>query len=321
MHAVGMPGRNEFDTLYPVTLPNLGAEGRLQPYGLPPMGVYGDFHPGGLPGMGGYAGLHPVEMPDVFDTGGVRMGGTVTGDGGAARQASHAVPPGGFETGRLPTDLPVASASTNADALHSFTATNRFAGLPEEEARAANAANRSIRLPTDAGLHAADETSGEQEIAPRPTDVAARHPQFEPAPGTEQGRAGAQRHLAGTTRTTAGHGLVGGWLAVAEGDNNASSPNQAAALSVSQWFVDHAVFTPAWCETHAWAWCPAAADAADWTRTARTVASWETAAPWLAWAAIETGLFNLTQDAARVWLHFGAVETSPRLMIRVQTTR
>ncbi len=25
MHAVGMPGRNEFDTLYPVTLPNLGA--------------------------------------------------------------------------------------------------------------------------------------------------------------------------------------------------------------------------------------------------------------------------------------------------------
>lgn len=322
MHAVGMPGRNEFDTLYPVTLPNLGAAGRLQPYGLPPMGVYGDFHPGGLPGMGGYAGLHPVAMPDVFDTGGVRMGGTVTGDGGAARQASHPVPPGGFETGRLRTDLPVASASTNTDELQSFTAANRFAGLPAEQARAANAANRGIRLPTDAGLHAADGTPTGQEIAPRPTDVAAtRPPQFEPAPGIEQGRAGEQRHLAGTNRTTVGHGLVGSWLAVAEGDNNTSSPNQATTLSVNQWFVDHAVFTPAWCETHAWAWCPAAADSADWTRTAWTVASWETAAQWLAWAVIETGLFNLTRDAARIWVHFGAVETSPRLMIRVPTTR
>ena len=193
MHTVGMPGRNEFDTLYPVTLPNLGAAGRLQPYGMPPMGVYGDFHPGGLPGMGGYAGLHPVNMPDMFDTNGVRMGGTVTGDGGSARLASHPVPPGGFETGRLRTDLPVPLASTNTDELRSFTAANRFAGLPTEEAveesRASNAANRGIRLPTDAGMHAANGTPTGQEIAPGPTDVAAtRLPQFEPAHGIEQGR-------------------------------------------------------------------------------------------------------------------------------------
>ena len=33
---------------------------------------------------------------------------------------------------------------------------------------------------------------------------------------------------------------------------------------------------------------------------------------------IETELCNLTRDAARAWVHFGAVQASPYLMIRVQ---
>ena len=95
--------------------------------------------------------------------------------------------------------------------------------------------------------------------------------------------AGEQRHLAGTTRTTVGHGLVGSWLAVADGDNNASSPNHAAALSVSQWFVDHAVYTPAWCDNACVGLVSCGGRRCGLDAHGMDGCTWETAAQWLAW--------------------------------------
>ncbi|MHB8971388.1 MAG: hypothetical protein ACYC3X_23390 [Pirellulaceae bacterium] len=353
LHEVGMPGRNEFDTLVPVTLDNLRADGRLHPYGMPPMGARGDFHPGGLPGMGGFGGLHPVNMPDVFDTmGGLRMGGTMTNDGGSARLADDPVPPGGFETGRLQTDLPVAPAGKFADALETFvtqpdefesqteplkalSAANRFPNMPTdagmravggtrtgrgttagktpavetfapETARAADASSALERLseashftglPTDSGMHTVGGTRTERETtsdempavetrAPNPArDVVAGRDAAvsQDVIAVPRGIAGGN-HLAVRSHEALGsYGTVGNWLAAAGGDSGSSTDDHAASLGVNRWFVEHAVYTSAWCDTHAWAWCPAAYEVADWTRMVWSVATWDEAARWLAW--------------------------------------
>jgi hypothetical protein len=104
LRPLGMPGRTPFITRQPVTLPNLGQDGRLHPYHMPPQGIEGEFLPGGMPWLGGYARLNPVHMPDVFSTTGVRMGGTITGDGEAAAIADRKWPGGAEDFGRLRDD-------------------------------------------------------------------------------------------------------------------------------------------------------------------------------------------------------------------------
>jgi hypothetical protein len=82
---------------------------------MPPQGIEGEFLPGGMPWLGGYARLNPVHMPDAFSTTGVRMGGTLTGDGEAASIADRQHPGGAYDTGRLIDDPGVASDPESMD--------------------------------------------------------------------------------------------------------------------------------------------------------------------------------------------------------------
>jgi hypothetical protein len=75
---------------------------------------------------------------------------------------------------------------------------------------------------------------------------------------------------------------VGNWLVAAGGGNVSLTYDHTASFGVNRWFAEHAIYTPAWCDKHAWAWCPAAYEAAAWTRMAWTVSTWDAAAQWLA---------------------------------------
>jgi hypothetical protein len=308
---LGMPGRTPFITREPVTLPNLGQDGRLHPYKMPPQGIEGEFLPGGMPWLGGYARLNPVHMPDVFSTTGVRMGGTLTGDGQAASIADREHPGGAYDTGHLRTDPGVVPDPESMDP-YELTATEHFPQQYHNDRSSNNSSQpmtSSMVFPDSREF--ADHTPSYHERVPNnlphannlvmPSDLAPHHsmqpdqpqtapfgePQAVPQYELNPTRPRAKTHspafhtpLPGAPAVTMermphrNQGILALSLYAVSGQNEQPLHAPGTQQAVSRWMGEHPIFSAAWCDQHTWAWLPSDIQPEDWSARIWTAPTW-----------------------------------------------
>jgi hypothetical protein len=273
----------------------------------------GGFHAGGFGGgdiggfhAGGYGGQLGGYHAGGFDAGGYRAGSDAGGfrSGGFDAGGMHTSDIGGYRGGEFGSDSfrnSAAGGSLNRGTLNSF-----------------------LGLPTDSGMHAAAGAYGSRGAVSGSEGAAAwrggatGHVYQGPMGATvTHGMAGVQGMAAGPAGIAGGGRVAGGTVVkgpegnvyahgatagrgfavsdgVAAGRGFAGtygtryfSPTycHAQGLAAQRWCYGSAVFRPAWCDAHPWAWCPAGYTAAAWATAAWRAASWPVIGTWLAWDA------------------------------------